>query len=176
MPHLSLLTSHFSPPASALLHNSELSLWLSVDPLSDKYPGVSPYVYCANNPVVMVDVDGREGIVVSGGEYDGSRYKYNFIEPAIKRLKELKSAGKDESITWVVMEAGYSNDDIANFKKVADDLGVGPFFPANFLVIRTFRLLFARSKAVSETGILSNSSLKAVQASITLSFCVPMKE
>ena len=109
----------------ARYYNSDLSIWLSVDPLADKYPGVSPYTYCANNPVRLVDPDGREGIVVSGGEYDGSRYKYNFIEPAIKRLKELKSAGKDESITWVVMEAGYSNDDIANFKKVADDLGVG---------------------------------------------------
>jgi len=39
---------------------SELSLWLAVDPLSDKYPGASPYVYCANNPVRLVDPDGRK--------------------------------------------------------------------------------------------------------------------
>ncbi len=42
------------------LHNPALSLWLSVDPLSDKYPGVSPYVYCGNNPVMMKDPDGRD--------------------------------------------------------------------------------------------------------------------
>ncbi len=41
------------------LHNPTLSLWLSVDPLSDKYPGVTPYAYCANNPVMMKDPDGR---------------------------------------------------------------------------------------------------------------------
>ena len=28
--------------------------------MSDKYPGVSPYTYCANNPVRLVDEDGRE--------------------------------------------------------------------------------------------------------------------
>jgi hypothetical protein len=32
---------------------------LSVDPLSDKYPSLSPYAYCAGNPVVLVDPDGR---------------------------------------------------------------------------------------------------------------------
>ena len=33
--------------------------WLSVDPMADKYPGLSPYAYCANNPVKLVDPDGR---------------------------------------------------------------------------------------------------------------------
>lgn len=33
--------------------------WLSVDPMSDKYPSISPYAYCAWNPVRLVDPDGR---------------------------------------------------------------------------------------------------------------------
>ena len=33
---------------------------LSVDPLSDKYPNISPYAYCAWNPVMLVDPDGRD--------------------------------------------------------------------------------------------------------------------
>ena len=38
----------------------DVSKWLSVDPLSDKYPSVSPYAYCGWNPVKYVDPDGRD--------------------------------------------------------------------------------------------------------------------
>ena len=41
-------------------YNSDLSIWLSVDPMADKYPSMSPYVYCANNPVKVVDPNGEE--------------------------------------------------------------------------------------------------------------------
>ena len=41
-------------------YNSDLSIWLSVDPMADKYPSMSPYVYCANNPVRLVDPNGEE--------------------------------------------------------------------------------------------------------------------
>lgn len=41
------------------------TMWLSVDPMADKYPSISPYAYCAWNPVKLVDPDGRE-IDVSG--------------------------------------------------------------------------------------------------------------
>ena len=34
--------------------------WLSVDPLFEKYVGMTPYGYCAGNPVKLVDPDGRE--------------------------------------------------------------------------------------------------------------------
>ena len=37
-------------------------MWLSVDPMADKYPGVSPYAYCVWNPVRLVDPDGNEAI------------------------------------------------------------------------------------------------------------------
>ena len=33
--------------------------WLSVDPLADKYPNISPYAYCTWNPINRVDPDGR---------------------------------------------------------------------------------------------------------------------
>ena len=37
-----------------------LTSWLSVDPMADKYPSMSPYSYCAWNPVKLVDPDGCE--------------------------------------------------------------------------------------------------------------------
>jgi RHS repeat-associated protein len=48
----------------ARYYDSKLSVWLSVDPLSDKYPSLSPYTYCANNPIMMVDPDGRMILVL----------------------------------------------------------------------------------------------------------------
>ena len=41
-------------------YSSDLSIWLSVDPMSDKYASLSPYTYCANNPVKLVDPNGEE--------------------------------------------------------------------------------------------------------------------
>ncbi|MCR5192293.1 MAG: hypothetical protein K6D59_03215 [Bacteroidales bacterium] len=43
----------------ARYYDSDLSgLFLSVDPMADKYPSLSPYAYCAWNPVKLVDPDG----------------------------------------------------------------------------------------------------------------------
>ena len=36
------------------------AMWLSVDPMWEKYAGMSPYNYCGGNPVKMVDPDGRD--------------------------------------------------------------------------------------------------------------------
>ena len=56
-------------------YSSDLSIWLSVDPMSDKYPSLSPYTYCANNPVKVVDPNGEEI-----GEVDeASRKKINAL-------------------------------------------------------------------------------------------------
>ena len=35
------------------------AMWLSVDPMWEKYAGMSPYNYCAGNPVKLVDPDGN---------------------------------------------------------------------------------------------------------------------
>ncbi len=37
-----------------------LPMWDRVDPLAEKYYNVSPYAYCAGNPVKFVDPDGKE--------------------------------------------------------------------------------------------------------------------
>ena len=39
---------------------SYIPMWLSVDPLLDKYPGISPYHYCHWNPIRLIDPDGKE--------------------------------------------------------------------------------------------------------------------
>ena len=72
--HCSLFTAHWTYTFSAKerdpetglsyfgsrYYSSDLSVWLSVDPMAAKYASLSPYVYCANNPVKLVDPNGRE--------------------------------------------------------------------------------------------------------------------
>ena len=41
--------------------NPKDTRWLSVDPMFEKYVGMTPYHYCNGNPVVMVDPNGMEG-------------------------------------------------------------------------------------------------------------------
>ncbi len=47
----------------ARYYTPELSVWLSVDPLSDKYPSMTPYNYCSNNPMKFIDPDGRDNVI-----------------------------------------------------------------------------------------------------------------
>ena len=50
-------------------YSSELSIWNSTDPMADKYPSLTPYNYCANNPVKLIDPNG-EDIWINGEASD----------------------------------------------------------------------------------------------------------
>ena len=52
-------------------YSSDLSIWLSVDPMSDKYPSLSPYVYCADNSVKLVDPNG-DTISLLGDDWESA--------------------------------------------------------------------------------------------------------
>ena len=54
-------------------YSSDLSIWLSVDPQSDKYPSLSPYVYCANNPIKLVDPNGEEIVITETVDKNGNK-------------------------------------------------------------------------------------------------------
>ena len=57
-------------------HDPILARWDRIDPLCEKYYNVSPYAYCANNPIKNIDPDGRmptdrEAAILSQHVYDG---------------------------------------------------------------------------------------------------------
>ena len=39
--------------------NPRTSLWYGVDPLAEKYPSVGAYVYCVDNPIRLIDPNGK---------------------------------------------------------------------------------------------------------------------
>ena len=50
-----------------------LTGWLSVDPMADKYPSLSPYAYCGWNPIRLVDPNGEDIEIVDN---DGKKYTW----------------------------------------------------------------------------------------------------
>ena len=71
-------------------YSSDLSIWLSVDPMSDKYPSLSPYTYCANNPIKLVDPDGEEIVDENGVKcYDE---KKGWLDNAPEDTKRIGNA------------------------------------------------------------------------------------
>jgi len=45
------------------IYSPRMGNWFSIDPLSVKYPSLSPYVFCNGNPILFVDLDGRDWFV-----------------------------------------------------------------------------------------------------------------
>jgi RHS repeat-associated protein len=47
-------------------YDARLGRWWGIDPLWQKYPNLSPYAYCANNPIRYIDPDGRDVWEIDG--------------------------------------------------------------------------------------------------------------
>jgi RHS repeat-associated protein len=73
----------------ARYYNSDIYIWLSPDPMSDNYPSLTPYAYCANNPIVLRDPTGMlmignsvSGINLALGiSIGGFNFSLNSISP-----------------------------------------------------------------------------------------------
>ncbi len=50
----------------ARYYNADVVRWITKDPLAEKYPDLSPYVYSLNNPVSYKDPDGRFVVNANG--------------------------------------------------------------------------------------------------------------
>jgi RHS repeat-associated protein len=84
-------------------YSSDLSIWLSVDPQASKYPSLSPYVYCADNPIKLVDPEGEEIY-----EYDESG-KFLCVRGETGSADQIAIKKSDGS---VVMSKEYKNGTI----------------------------------------------------------------
>lgn len=54
----------------ARYYDPSLAMWYGVDALAGDYPGLGGYVYCAGNPVGLVDVDGRRAKIANPTSFE----------------------------------------------------------------------------------------------------------
>jgi len=88
--------------------------WLSVDPLADKYPNISPYAYCAWNPIKYTDPDGRIVVFAPGTTND----QKNQFNQALDHLDSHGCGGRyaqlessEYTYTIIVDDSGISQFD-----------------------------------------------------------------
>ncbi len=123
----------------ARYYNPRLSQWLSVDPLAEKYPNISSYAYVDNNPVIYIDPDGREKIVVVGNQGNSpnsdkdsskkSGYKFgegtrHFLQAGLDQARMYKKQSGNEMVTMIIYEGSYSSKELDVYKNAAAKDGI----------------------------------------------------
>ena len=112
-------------------YDAILPSWDRIDPLAEKYYNVSPYAYCADNPVNAIDQDGKDWVVNSKNHpYYNKDWNENNIPEGYTYLgKECNYFYNDKNgIDYCHGEADgtetmlyHQDDGIAIGKKPSDD-------------------------------------------------------
>ena len=102
-------------------HDPILARWDRLDPLCEKYYGVSPYAYCANNPVKFIDPDGKK-IVLAKGSSDSFKRDY---EQTVQTLGDKgcddvwKALNESPKVYTLVENSGNSNSFDSSTKTIS---------------------------------------------------------
>ena len=92
------------------------SRFLTIDPLAEKYPQISPYAYCLNNPIKFIDPNGRE-VFISG----------SLSEEALRQLQERMkdritlSMGENGKLSYSLNEGQKLRGDAKRMAGMIDD-------------------------------------------------------
>ncbi|GAB6119058.1 SpvB/TcaC N-terminal domain-containing protein [Dysgonomonas termitidis] len=80
----------------ARYYDPKISLWLSTDPAQEKFPSVSTYAYCIQNPVKFVDPDGKEVYYDTEGNKLGKVGENNDV-----RVLNSTSLTRDDALNYI---------------------------------------------------------------------------
>lgn len=93
----------FAYDFGARMYDARVGHFVSIDPLANKYPSISPYAFVANNPIIYVDRDGKKiNIYYTDANGKNVAYEYGskqtvpdneFVRKSIQALDYIKQAG-----------------------------------------------------------------------------------
>ena len=96
-------------------YDTRLGRWWGVDRKAAKYPSLSPYQFCAGNPIWMKDVDGSDFVVVidnSGDNktitvqmniYTSSREAYEKLLPAVEEIESITKKVTIDDVEYTII-------------------------------------------------------------------------
>ena len=159
--------------------------WLSVDPMADKYPGISPYAYCAWNPVRLVDPDGRdfETIVDHDKKTITIRAQFYINGGTEKQRRAFQQAIAEWNSCEFNVNFPGAEKGSDNVYRVCFDInnsnGEGPLNHVSFLSDKDFNASFPELKdagGVSDGSniIMRNSSTNNQQLAHEMGHCLGM--
>jgi len=122
----------------ARYYDPKFSIWLSVDPLAEKYPSISSYAYVANNPINAIDPDGRKIIFINGklggGSPKGGKAYWNssFVNGAKDYMHDNSVYYANTDYAYLSSAKGRTNQGYEwakeNYATLIDGLGEGETF------------------------------------------------
>jgi len=93
----------------ARYYDSALGLWLGVDPLADQMPAWSPFSYCFNNPIILIDPNGakpspREAALIAAHVYGDSNVNLEGGWALSTRTFGLQTGNLDNGMRSMIYE------------------------------------------------------------------------
>ena len=149
------------------LDHELMTMWLSVDPMADKYPSISPYAYCAWNPLKLVDPEGKDwydlyddGTLIRNEEKSKEYKKYDVIySVSKKKLSDMMSLGTMSEQTKEEKN-GYKGSKMSLYGNREDNVIAFKFCADNSRV--EFSLIEIEHDGVKYTSLTTSHDIRSI--------------
>ena len=144
-----------------------MTMWLSVDPMADKYPSISSYAYCAWNPLKLVDPDGRDFEIIINHKDNTIKICAQFIcsnateEQQAFLQKAVKSWNLSSFVVSLPGEDGSKEDYTVSFDI---NKGNGPTNTVSFIPDMYYDIMYSN---YHESGGITDGQNISIRASVS---------
>ncbi len=109
----------------ARMQDPQLGVWHSIDPKAEKYISGSPYIYASDNPIVMIDPNGKDAVI-----YDEKGKKVaTFHNDKVTIEKGMEKSG---ALAAFQKSVGYVDGKTNTYKDIFGSKSVVNFHVGNF--------------------------------------------